>query len=149
MATHPSMKSRLSTVIIQPHPLLTLPLSPTLLSPQLPRFFSAFSLHFLHRPCYPKHVTLLRSLYISLHTLTFCSVICPYSTCNPGPCYMSQMKSLYTFTLWPFTVEVYWVSLNWPIHQCALLYVCFLLLSCAKVGITENTLSSVWGCQIL
>lgn len=106
---------------------------------RLPRFFfSAFSLHFLHRPCYPKHVTLLRSLYISLRTPYFLCIfsadllLCHLSLRYTGPSYMSQMKSLYTFTSWPFTVEVYWVSLNWPIHQCALLYVCFLLLSCAK-----------------
>lgn len=101
-------------------------------------FFSAFSLHFLHRPCYPKHVTLLRSLYISLRTPYFLCIfsadllLCHLSLQYTGPSYMSQMKSLYTFTSWPFTVEVYWVSLNWPIHQCALLYVCFLPLSCAK-----------------
>lgn len=54
-----TMKSCLPTAITELHPLHTLPLSPTLLSPLPPPLvFPAFNLHFLHLPCYFRNLAL-------------------------------------------------------------------------------------------
>lgn len=84
---------------------------------RLPRFFSAFSLHFLHRPCYPKHVTLLRSLYISLRTPYF---LCIFSAdlllCDLSLQYMQPRPLLH-------------VSNEKPLHIYLMAFNCWGLLS--------------------
>lgn len=87
-----------------PFPYITPPPTPT------PHFFPAFSLHFLHWPCYSKHVTLLRSftflntfhIFSASVLLTSCSDLSLHATLGAPTCLKCKAHLLCGQLLWRF-----------------------------------------------
>ena len=146
MATHPSMKSRLSTAIrssyrssslaqappapsSSPFPYITLPstTSPGLfcLYPTFPTSPSPFRASRFNTSSRAPYFLCIFS------TDLFCFVICPCTPTMP-PSYMSQMNSLCMFASWAITAELQWVFLE-PAHSSAFVFLCLCLFSPAEL----------------
>lgn len=93
--------------------------------------------------------TFLCALHIfsAFLALTFCSVICPYSTQAPPTCLKwKAFTHLPRGLLLLRFIEFPWTDPFISVRYCMFVFSRWAVL---KVGITQNTLSSVWGCQIL
>lgn len=96
-----TMKSCLSTAITELHPLHTLPLSPTLLSPLPPPLvFPAFNLHFLHLPCYFRNLALHCQHFVLIFSLHAQHWLFPVT---------SPFVNLTFSYAWPFE-EFHWIG---------------------------------------